>query len=75
MRGLQGLRQRLPRGRGYVLHLESPAEPPSDDLATATAQINRSMEHIIRQSPGQYLWGYGRYKQPREDKQLAGEKA
>jgi len=24
------------------------------------------MEGLIRQCPQQYLWGYGRYKQPRK---------
>jgi len=27
--------------------------------------INRSMEYLIRQRPGQYLWGYNRYKGPK----------
>ena len=31
----------------------------------AVLQINQAMEHLIRQCPEQYLWGYGRYKQPR----------
>jgi KDO2-lipid IV(A) lauroyltransferase len=25
------------------------------------------MERLIRECPQQYLWGYGRYKQPRRD--------
>ena len=37
-----------------------------DSLAPAVAQINREMERLIRECPTQYLWGYGRYKQPRE---------
>ena len=57
--------ERLPRGQGFRLHFEAFAEPLSDDLETAVAQINRAMEHLIRQCPGQYLWGYGRYKTPR----------
>ena len=28
-------------------------------------QINAAMEAQVRQCPTQYLWGYGRYKQPR----------
>jgi KDO2-lipid IV(A) lauroyltransferase len=28
--------------------------------------INRSMEAIVRLKPTQYLWGYNRYKQPRQ---------
>jgi KDO2-lipid IV(A) lauroyltransferase len=37
----------------------------SKDPEMAAAQINRAMEDVIRQEPGQYLWGYARYKQPR----------
>jgi Kdo2-lipid IVA lauroyltransferase/acyltransferase len=33
-------------------------------LAAATA-INQSMEALIQQNPGQYLWAYKRYKTPR----------
>ena len=64
--------ERLPRGAGYVVHataLPEPLPPASgergDDGAAALA-INRSMEAIIRLKPTQYLWGYNRYKQPRQ---------
>ena len=57
--------ERLPRGQGFRVHFETFPEPLSDDLDTAVAQINRAMESLIRQCPQQYLWGYGRYKQPR----------
>lgn len=60
--------ERLPRGQGFVTHLERLQEPLSDDASTAAAQINRAMEHIVRQCPDQYLWGYARYKQPRADR-------
>lgn len=58
--------ERRPRGQGYDLHFRSLAEPLADELAPAVAQINREMERLIRECPTQYLWGYGRYKQPRE---------
>ena len=35
------------------------------------ATLNRAMEGLIRQCPQQYLWGYGRYKQPRQLPQSA----
>lgn len=59
--------QRLPRGRGYVVHQASLSEnlPPATDTAQSAAVINRAMEHLIRQSPDQYLWSYNRYKEPR----------
>ena len=64
--------ERLADGAGFVLRVSELAEPlperaPSDAvlaLAGATA-VNRSMEVLIRQNPGQYLWPYQRYKQPR----------
>jgi len=59
--------ERLPRGAGYRLHVAEFSEPLAADLTTATGQINRAMESLIRQCPQQYLWGYGRYKQPRPE--------
>jgi KDO2-lipid IV(A) lauroyltransferase len=29
--------------------------------------INRAMQRLILQCPQQYLWGYARYKQPRDE--------
>jgi KDO2-lipid IV(A) lauroyltransferase len=40
----------------------------SSDLDKAVAQINQAMEQLIRECPQQYLWGYARYKQPRQEK-------
>jgi KDO2-lipid IV(A) lauroyltransferase len=66
--------ERLPGGAGYVVHataLPEPLPPASaapgegGDDAAALA-INRSMEAIIRLKPSQYLWGYNRYKNPRQ---------
>ena len=66
--------ERLPRGAGYTVRLQALAEALPDKallddaawtLASAAA-INRSMEAVILQRPEQYLWGYHRYKQPRQ---------
>lgn len=57
--------ERLPAGAGYRVHVRACAEPLSGELDVAVAQINRAMEGLIRERPGQYLWGYGRYKTPR----------
>ena len=27
-------------------------------------RLNRCLEEVIRECPGQYLWGYNRYKTP-----------
>jgi KDO2-lipid IV(A) lauroyltransferase len=60
--------ERLPRGRGYVVHAQELPEPLPEgggDEAAALV-INRAMEAVIRRCPQQYLWGYHRYKQPRQ---------
>jgi Kdo2-lipid IVA lauroyltransferase/acyltransferase len=56
--------ERLPRGGGYVVHAQPPADPPAADASdeAAAEAINRSMEAVIRQCPTQYLWSYSRYK-------------
>jgi len=67
--------ERLTAGEGYLLRVSPLTEPmpeqASDDVngsawqAACAASINREMERLIRQCPGQYLWGYHRFKQPR----------
>lgn len=59
--------ERLPWGRGFVVFFEPLPVPLDAHLETAVLQINQAMEHVIRQCPEQYLWGYGRYKQPRTE--------
>ena len=59
---------RLPRGAGYAVHaseLGVPLPEGEGDEAAALA-INRAMEAVILQMPSQYLWGYHRYKSPRQ---------
>jgi len=59
--------ERLPWGRGFRLHFRELVAPLPGDLDGAVVQINQEMERLIRECPQQYLWGYGRYKQPRRD--------
>ena len=59
--------ERQPWGRGFTLYLEELAPPLSSGLEVAVQEINAAMERTIRACPRQYLWGYGRYKQPRVD--------
>ena len=33
----------------------------------AAAAVNRGVEAMVRNAPGQYLWGYARNKQPRAE--------
>lgn len=57
--------ERLPAGRGWVVHVSEPVEPIAGDLEQRCAAINREIERLILRCPGQYLWGYNRYKLPR----------
>lgn len=59
--------ERLSWGRGYRVHSEPlGVELPPDPVAAATV-INQAMARLIVTRPGQYLWGYARYKQPRQE--------
>ena len=59
--------ERLSWGRGFVLHFEDLPQPLATEMDGALLHINQAMEHLIRQCPQQYLWGYGRYNQPRQE--------
>jgi KDO2-lipid IV(A) lauroyltransferase len=64
-----GVCERLPRGAGYAIRLIpfdgaamiDPRARPED----AAAALNAGIEALIRALPGQYVWDYARYKQPR----------
>ncbi|HSI60943.1 MAG TPA: lysophospholipid acyltransferase family protein [Ideonella sp.] len=72
--------ERLPRGEGFVMHVEQWGEalPPAEEAGkaggeaqeaaqvAAAAVINRALERVIAAAPAQYLWGYHRYKRPRQ---------
>ena len=59
--------ERLPRGRGYIVKIRPAVDlPPDLDLLTTVTRINQALEAIVLSQPGQYLWGYGRYKAPRQ---------
>jgi KDO2-lipid IV(A) lauroyltransferase len=64
--------ERLPWGHGYRLHFRSWPGEIARDAAGAAAQVNAQMERLIRECPQQYLWGYARYKQPRQDWRVGG---
>lgn len=53
--------ERLPKGEGYVIHVEPLA---LDFSRSVPAQINAALERMIRACPAQYLWSYNRYKIP-----------
>ena len=55
--------KRLPRGAGYTLTVRPlPEALPGE---RATRRLNRVLEELVRECPGQYLWAYNRYKIPR----------
>lgn len=60
--------ERLSWGRGYRVRVRpwDAGELAADPLAAAT-QVNAAMERLVRECPQQYLWGYARYKTPRQE--------
>jgi Kdo2-lipid IVA lauroyltransferase/acyltransferase len=59
--------ERLPHGRGYCVRLHRFDGELARDAGEAAAQVNAEMERLVRAGPTQYLWGYARYKEPREE--------
>ncbi|MFZ4538112.1 lysophospholipid acyltransferase family protein [Propionivibrio sp.] len=57
--------ERLPGGAGYHFHLQRPTQQIKGTTEERARQISHEIEHLIRQCPEQYLWGYNRYKRPR----------
>ena len=55
--------ERLPGGAGYVLHVRP--LPAAEAGENGTRRMNRALESLIRECPGQYLWGYNRFKRPK----------
>lgn len=55
--------ERLPRGRGYHLHIRplSAAVADRDPVVAATA-LNRAVEACVRARPEQYQWSYRRFR-------------
>jgi KDO2-lipid IV(A) lauroyltransferase len=58
---------RLPRGAGYAIHIEAFELPQGSSDEQAATALNARMEAMIRMRPDLYLWGYARYKQPRQE--------
>lgn len=54
--------ERLPRGRGFHIHVEP--LPQALEGETPAAHMNRALQALIRRCPQQYLWAYNRYKTP-----------
>lgn len=63
--------ERLPHGRGYALRIwpavSGAAAAEKGELLPLVSRINQAIETIVLSQPGQYLWGYARYKTPRKE--------
>ena len=65
--------ERLPKGRGYIVKIRPAVNlsvvdmTVSADLLQTVTRINQAIETIVLSQPGQYLWGYERYKTPRQE--------
>jgi KDO2-lipid IV(A) lauroyltransferase len=56
--------ERLPRGKGYVVHFVAFDDVLDGSMADQARTINAAMEKLIARSPAQYFWSYNRYKAP-----------
>ncbi len=63
--------RRLPRGAGYEIVVRP--LPQKLEGETPVRRLNRALEALVRECPGQYLWGYNRYKKPRDAKPLPAQ--
>ena len=61
--------ERLTHGQGYFVKIWPPvmAAASKPDVLELVTLMNRAIEAIVLSQPGQYLWGYGRYKAPRRE--------
>ena len=56
--------ERLPDGKGFVLHIEPMQGELSGNTEADVQLINDNVERWIRRFPEQYLFSYNRYKHP-----------
>lgn len=63
--------ERLPPGQGFSIHMRPFDIPGLHDVSftpvMAATAVNQGVEALVRAAPGQYLWGYARDKQPRNE--------
>ena len=53
--------ERLPRGRGFRMHITQ-APPQIADAAVGAEAMNRGIESVLMHLPEQYWWSYKRYR-------------
>lgn len=63
--------ERLPIGQGFCMHMQplnaAELSDPKTTPEAAAAVVNRAVETMVLNAPGQYLWGYPRDKHPRAE--------
>lgn len=62
---LFAIAERLPRGRGFHLHVIPFDDAHDDDPVVTAPRMNAAIEAIVARFPAQYHWHYNRHKQPR----------
>ena len=66
--------ERLAPGRGYAIRFEAlndtALNDPKATLEAAATAMNLGIEKLIRELPGQYVWDYARYKEPRSEMEV-----
>ena len=62
--------ERLSFGRGFKVHVIMPPSELPNDQEGATQVINHWVEYVIAQAPQQYMWGYARFKTPKDTPNL-----
>jgi KDO2-lipid IV(A) lauroyltransferase len=68
---VMGWCERLPKGQGFISHFEpwdhAGLQGAHVSLEDTVLAMNQHIEAMVRRAPGQYLWGYARDKQPRNE--------
>jgi KDO2-lipid IV(A) lauroyltransferase len=69
---LMAFAQRLPKGKGYHLHIQpAPDCVHSADTVEAATCLNQGVEDSIKTIPEQYQWGYKRFRtRPEGEKKI-----
>jgi Kdo2-lipid IVA lauroyltransferase/acyltransferase len=67
--------ERLAWGQGYKVHVLPALSAIPQNVGAATQTVNHALEALVLTCPRQYLWGYARYKPPRQDAPEAATKA
>jgi len=67
--------ERLAPGHGYAIRFEplggTALSDPEAPIEEAAAAMNAGIEKLIRRLPGQYVWDYARYKEPKTEMEVA----